>query len=117
MRRLHTRLLATGGHTCLSLMCARFPRLLCRPWMQRLPLPDSCPAFLRQLIEDCWAEDPAARPGFPAIRQRLQLELDEYKSAYLTWQVGGWVLGTLASLCAGAALHLELMSCVHIKLF
>ena len=76
MRRLHTRLLATGGHTCLSLMCARFPRLLCRPWMQRLPLPDSCPAFLRQLIEDCWAEDPAARPGFPAIRQRLQLELD-----------------------------------------
>ena len=57
-------------------MCARFPRLLCRPWMQRLPLPDSCPVFLRQLIEDCWAEDPAARPGFPAIRQRLQLELD-----------------------------------------
>lgn len=76
MRRLHTRLLATGGHTCLSLMYARFPRLVCRPWMQRLPLPDSCPAFLRQLIEDCWAEDPAARPGFPAIRQRLQQELD-----------------------------------------
>lgn len=55
--------------------CLLLPPLL-PPWMQRLPMPDSCPAFLRQLIQDCWAEDPAARPAFPAIRQRLRQELD-----------------------------------------
>lgn len=42
---------------------------------QRLPLPDTCPPFLRALIEECWDEDPAARPAFPAIRQRLQDEM------------------------------------------
>ncbi|PRW56562.1 serine threonine- kinase CTR1-like isoform X1 [Chlorella sorokiniana] len=42
---------------------------------QRLPLPDTCPPFLRALIEECWEEDPAARPAFPAIRQRLREEI------------------------------------------
>lgn len=42
--------------------------------LQRLPIPEGCPAFLRQLIEECWAECPGARPPFPAIRQRLREE-------------------------------------------
>ncbi|KAL4443548.1 hypothetical protein ABPG75_011285 [Micractinium tetrahymenae] len=42
---------------------------------ERLPLPEGCPPFLAGLIRDCWAEDPAERPGFPAIRQRLLDEL------------------------------------------
>ncbi|KAI3428099.1 hypothetical protein D9Q98_006482 [Chlorella vulgaris] len=42
---------------------------------QRLPFPDSCPAFLRQLIEDCWADEPSERPGFSLILQRLDEEL------------------------------------------
>jgi serine/threonine protein kinase len=43
--------------------------------LQRLPFPDSCPAFLRQLIEDCWADEPSERPGFSLILQRLDEEL------------------------------------------
>ncbi|KAL4447334.1 hypothetical protein ABPG77_007367 [Micractinium sp. CCAP 211/92] len=42
---------------------------------ERLPIPDGCPPFLAALIQDCWAEDPAHRPGFPAVRQRLLDEL------------------------------------------
>lgn len=43
--------------------------------MQRLPLPEGCPPFLAGLIYDCWSEDPAQRPGFPSIRERLLGEL------------------------------------------
>ncbi|PSC72410.1 Serine threonine-kinase CTR1 [Micractinium conductrix] len=41
---------------------------------QRLPLPDHCPPFLRALIEECWAEEPTARPAFPHILHRLRAE-------------------------------------------
>jgi hypothetical protein len=94
--------------------CDPPPLLLYRLPYPALPYPAlpypalPCPAEKKQKKEQ---KEEAERA------QRLQQELDEFKSAYLTWQVGGWVLGTLASLCAGAALHLELMSCVHIKLF
>lgn len=43
--------------------------------VQRLPLPEACPPFLCQLIQECWEEDPSKRPGFSAIRQRLQGEM------------------------------------------
>ena len=42
---------------------------------QRLPLPDDCPPCLRALIEECWQEEPALRPAFSSIRERLAAEL------------------------------------------
>lgn len=41
----------------------------------RLPIPASCPPFLRQLIQESWAVEPGDRPSFAAIRQRLVAEL------------------------------------------
>ena len=41
---------------------------------QRLPIPPACPAALRVLIERCWAEQPADRPGFVEILAELRSE-------------------------------------------
>ncbi|BDA51502.1 probable mitogen-activated protein kinase kinase kinase 11 [Coccomyxa sp. Obi] len=38
----------------------------CRP-----PVPPDAPAAYRALIEDCWAADPALRPTFAAVHDRL----------------------------------------------
>lgn len=44
---------------------------------QRPPVPSACPEFLKNLIEMCWAESPAARPGFKEILARLkQMQID-----------------------------------------
>ncbi|KAG6547115.1 hypothetical protein Mapa_011367 [Marchantia paleacea] len=37
----------------------------------RPPIPDTCPRPLRQLMEECWAENPEKRPHFWQIVQRL----------------------------------------------
>ncbi|KDD74299.1 protein tyrosine kinase, partial [Helicosporidium sp. ATCC 50920] len=41
---------------------------------QRLPLPDSCPRGLRDLIVRCWADEPEARPRFASIVPWLRAE-------------------------------------------
>ena len=38
---------------------------------ERRPLPDSIPEALRQIIADCWAQDPKARPKIRAVVDRL----------------------------------------------
>lgn len=38
----------------------------------RLPLPPRTPTALAELVGSCWAEDPAARPPFAVIAQRLR---------------------------------------------
>ena len=38
---------------------------------ERRPLPDSIPEVLRQIITDCWAQDPKARPKIRVIVERL----------------------------------------------
>eukprot|EP00884_Botryococcus_braunii_P000534 jgi/Botrbrau1/10481/Bobra.0133s0085.1 len=44
---------------------------------RRLDIPSDCTAVLRQIIRECWAEDPDARPSFHTILQMLQGELME----------------------------------------
>ena len=41
---------------------------------RRLPLPDSMPVFLRDLIHECWLEQPTARPKFNDILLRVRRE-------------------------------------------
>ena len=41
---------------------------------QRLPIPEHCPPALRDLIEDCWHEEPADRPDFCTILDFLLVE-------------------------------------------
>eukprot|EP01104_Vermistella_antarctica_P010102 TRINITY_DN2668_c0_g1_i2.p1 TRINITY_DN2668_c0_g1~~TRINITY_DN2668_c0_g1_i2.p1 ORF type:complete len:635 (+),score=49.56 TRINITY_DN2668_c0_g1_i2:153-2057(+) len=38
----------------------------------RPTIPDSIPAPVRKLITECWAHNPAERPSFPQIHQRLK---------------------------------------------
>ncbi|XP_032692863.1 tyrosine-protein kinase Fes/Fps isoform X2 [Lontra canadensis] len=38
----------------------------------RLPCPELCPDAVFRLMEQCWAYEPAQRPGFGAISQELQ---------------------------------------------
>lgn len=38
---------------------------------QRLPIPQGCPAVLSTLMQICWQRDPAARPNFKHILQKL----------------------------------------------
>lgn len=38
----------------------------------RLPCPELCPDAVFRLMEQCWAYEPAERPGFGAISQELQ---------------------------------------------
>ena len=38
---------------------------------ERRPLPESIPEALRQIIADCWAQDPKARPKIRAVVDRL----------------------------------------------
>ncbi len=44
---------------------------------ERPPMPESCLAPLRTLIEACWAHDPRTRPDFPAVVLRLESALAE----------------------------------------
>jgi hypothetical protein len=37
----------------------------------RLERPAKCPAEMYALMQDCWAHDPAARPTFQGVIQRL----------------------------------------------
>ena len=37
----------------------------------RPDIPDYVPPAYKQLMEDCWEDDPTARPGFPDILNRL----------------------------------------------
>eukprot|EP01089_Gocevia_fonbrunei_P022778 TRINITY_DN9340_c0_g1_i2.p1 TRINITY_DN9340_c0_g1~~TRINITY_DN9340_c0_g1_i2.p1 ORF type:complete len:115 (+),score=20.35 TRINITY_DN9340_c0_g1_i2:107-451(+) len=43
----------------------------------RLSPPLSCPASVADLMRDCWADDPHARPAFADIYNRLEGILDE----------------------------------------
>jgi serine/threonine protein kinase len=38
---------------------------------ERPPIPDDCVPAYRRLIEDCWAQDPDARPSCAVIAERL----------------------------------------------
>ena len=38
----------------------------------RPPMPPSMPPKMAQLVRDCWAGDPDARPSFTEIRKRLK---------------------------------------------
>jgi len=35
-------------------------------------IPDNCPPFWKNLMEQCWAQDPTSRPTFPQILQYLE---------------------------------------------
>ncbi|PNW73229.1 hypothetical protein CHLRE_14g623926v5 [Chlamydomonas reinhardtii] len=37
----------------------------------RPPLPERWPHHVKQLIADCWAQDPAARPSMAVVRERI----------------------------------------------
>ena len=39
---------------------------------RRPPLPAGCPQLLARLIQECWRHNPALRPGFPEIVERLR---------------------------------------------
>ncbi|XP_065197310.1 mitogen-activated protein kinase kinase kinase 21-like [Sycon ciliatum] len=60
----------------------------------QLPIPATCPAKLRSLIEDCWRYNPNERPAFPVIRDRLlaiqpdfvPLEQEPFTRAQLDWR-------------------------------
>eukprot|EP00955_Chlamydomonas_euryale_P014123 152129-Chlamydomonas_euryale.AAC.6 len=47
---------------------------------QRLELPDDLQPELRQLVSECWHEQPSARPSFGEVLDRLS-ELGEIKSS------------------------------------
>lgn len=40
---------------------------------KRLQIPDECPKVLKQLICECWHDDPDVRPQFSAIVPRLEV--------------------------------------------
>lgn len=39
----------------------------------RPPIPAACDAEWRKLMEECWSPDPAVRPSFTEITNRLQV--------------------------------------------
>ena len=39
----------------------------------RPPIPERCDPDWRKLIEECWSPDPAARPSFTEITNRLRV--------------------------------------------
>ncbi|XP_049601369.1 non-receptor tyrosine-protein kinase TYK2 isoform X2 [Syngnathus scovelli] len=39
---------------------------------QRLPCPKNCPPELRRITMQCWDQDPAERPSFPALFEQLE---------------------------------------------
>ncbi len=42
---------------------------------KRPAVPESLPFGVRQLIEECWAQNPAARPTFKEVAERLKSEI------------------------------------------
>lgn len=48
---------------------------------QRPPMPAGCPPGVRALIEACWAERPAERPGFKEVLQRLEALRQEMEAS------------------------------------
>lgn len=50
--------------------CMEFPHMVAHD-AYRLPIPDDVPGDIRAIINDCWAENPEARPSFTLIRRRL----------------------------------------------
>ncbi len=57
-------------------MCGHCAQVLFQVFGGHKPeVPGDMPGQYRTLMEDCWATDPAARPTFPAILDRLRLML------------------------------------------
>jgi hypothetical protein len=51
----------------------------------RPPFPDGTPAAWKQLVEDCWQDDPGGRPDFNDIVQQLTKLEQEKKAEDSTW--------------------------------
>ena len=43
---------------------------------KRLPIPNSCPEYMKKLIEMCWLSDPEQRPSFQRIVHILHANYD-----------------------------------------
>ncbi len=50
---------------------------------KRPAVPESLPFGVRQLIEECWAQNPAARPTFKEVAERLKDEMTALANATL----------------------------------
>ncbi|XP_072304855.1 protein-tyrosine kinase 6b [Eucyclogobius newberryi] len=45
----------------------------------RMPCPLKCPEFLYQIMTDCWDAEPASRPTFRSLKQRLDNSIASYE--------------------------------------
>jgi serine/threonine protein kinase len=52
-------------------VCAKFKR-------PKIPADCECPPFLKEVMEECWAPEPADRPSFDALVPRFEVQLQHF---------------------------------------
>lgn len=91
--------LITGQHAYKGMPATLTTHKVCLEGL-RPPLPPNLPPKLTALVQECWAADPALRPAFPQVLQRLgAIRSDAAGSA---WVPAG-VAGRSRSVTGGAA--------------
>jgi hypothetical protein len=54
---------------------------------ERLPSPRECPAYMYEMMLECWSADAAKRPPFPALQRRLEDMCEQVRGTICSWDV------------------------------